>query len=118
MASRTRRLDRSLFLRELKKAFPELRSAVNQEYGLLHLEIHAFRDFAQAAIDRGDEGTTVRAYMLAERFFVLGNNKMVNAIAVSFIEHLEFTKGRSWAWQLLPAVLKPVYEQLCGRQPI
>jgi len=54
-----KKLDRSLFLTELKTAFPQLRSDLNQEHGLLHLETDVFTRFVQTLIDTGDKDTLV-----------------------------------------------------------
>src|SRR5262245_36890698 len=113
-----KRFDRSQFLRELKEEFPDLRSSLNREHGLLHLEVHAFHRFAQAAIDGGDVKTVTRCFKLAERFLLYGNGNITNAIGVSFVEHLEFANDREWAWKLLPLPLKEAYEALCGKQAI
>jgi hypothetical protein len=116
----TARLHRSEFLRELKQAFPELAADVNQEGGLLHLEVAVFRRHTQAAIDAGDGAAVSRAFALAERYLLLGNAKMRNAIAVSYVEDLNFEDGKSarrWAWGQLPESLKAEYEAFHGKQP-
>ncbi len=43
---------RSIFLKQVKEAFPELVAKINSEYGLLHLEMHAFLEFVQKQIER------------------------------------------------------------------
>jgi hypothetical protein len=48
-------LHRSDFLKEAKGLFPELRDPLNREYGLLHLEMHAFCDFVRQRTDSGDK---------------------------------------------------------------
>jgi hypothetical protein len=44
-------LHRSIFPKELKSAFPQLKDDINTQYGLLHLEMHVFADFAQRCIN-------------------------------------------------------------------
>jgi ribonuclease P protein component len=73
-------LHRSIFLKELKEAFPPLRDAINAQYGLLHLEVHAFTDFVQHAIADGDKETVRLSFMIAERYYNCGNADMRNAI--------------------------------------
>ncbi len=102
---------RSRFLRDLKAAFPELRDSVNRWYGLLHLEMAEFRNLVQAAIDSEDAESVKKAFRLAERHFIQGSPNLRNAIAVSFLEDLNFEDGRArrrWAWEILPASLKDV----------
>ncbi|MCC6738344.1 MAG: hypothetical protein IT452_04815 [Planctomycetia bacterium] len=106
---------RSDFLRDVKAEFPLLRDAVNGWGGLLHLEMCEFARLAQAAIDAGDRATLTRTFRNAERHFVTGRPALRNAIAVSFVEHLNFTDGkvrRGWAWEALPAALQVVYRVL------
>lgn len=107
------RLHRSDFLREVKAAFPEMRGPLNREYGLLHLEMHAFCDFTQEIIDSGDRTKAIKCFQIADRFVCDGNSAMQNAFAVSYLEHLRFDDGkvsRSWAQELLPTAVAEVYE--------
>jgi hypothetical protein len=103
-------LHRSIFLKELKEAFPQLRDAINAQYGLLHLEVHAFTDFVQHAIADGDKETVRLSFMIAERYYNGSNADMSNAICVSFVEHLDLQKA-PWAWDLLGPSLKQEYLQ-------
>jgi hypothetical protein len=109
----TSALDRSAFLREAKALFPALRDDLNRQYGVIHLEMHAFRDFVQGLVDRHDESGTLQAFQLAERIANTGNGDMVTALAVSFLEHLNFEDGkvtRSWARALMPSGLTRLYD--------
>lgn len=108
-----KRLHRSEFIRELKLTFPELIAEVNRQYGLLHFEVAVFRRHTQHAINNGNTSLVLLAFKLAERYLVLGNRTLQNALAVSYVEDLEFRDQkfpRLWAWHLLPAPLKKVYE--------
>jgi hypothetical protein len=102
---------RSIFLKEIKEAFPELVANINSEYGLLHLEMHAFLEFVQKQIERKNTEKVVLAFQLIERHFKYGNNALVNAIEVSFLEHLDLEKG-SWALKIMPTSLVAPYKQL------
>jgi hypothetical protein len=105
-------LDRSAFLREAKALFPELREELNAQYGLLHLEMHAFCDFVQRLVDGRDEKKTLQAFQFAERLGRDGNNDLKNALAVSFLEHLNLNDAkvpRSWARALMPSSLAQQY---------
>lgn len=103
-----RRLHRSIFLKELKGTFPILRTAINAQYGLLHLEMHVFLDFTQRSISLGNDKDVRLCFMIAEKYYSNGNNRMKNAIVVSFIEHLDFGNAK-WAWQLLSEALRNLY---------
>jgi hypothetical protein len=108
-----KKLHRGLFLTELKNAFPQLRSDLNQEHGLLHLETDVFTRFVQTLIDTGDKDTLVMALQIADSFLQNGNGKMVNALIVSFLEHLNFEDGkvpRRWAWDCMTPALKEQYQ--------
>lgn len=117
------KLHRSDFLREAKIVFPELRKEFNKQLCALHLEMHVLCDHVKAAIESGDRKTVGDAYRLVERCFTEGNKDLVNAVAVSFLEHLNFRddeKCRSWAERMLPPVLaeerRDLFEYL--RDPI
>src|SRR5579885_887515 len=101
-------LDRSAFLREVKEAFPQLRASLNAEHGLLHLEMHAFANFAQDAIYTGDADAVRICFMIAARYHADGNGAMQNAVVVSFLEHLDL-RNAPWAWNLLGSRLGSEY---------
>jgi len=106
---------RSEFLKELKALFPQLTHELNQEYGLLHLEVHTFTRFVQSLIDAGEKEELVKAFQLVEKYMREGNAALANALGVSFLEHLNFTDGkvpRQWAEALLPPYLKAQYDDL------
>jgi len=106
---------RSIFLKEVKEVFPELRATLNAQHGLLHLEMHAFHGFVQDQIEKENKEKVIVAFQIIERYFKDGNSDLVNAIAVSFLEHLDLglAKGNpSWAFELLPRNLCEPYEKL------
>lgn len=106
-------LHRSPFLKEIKGTFPGLRAELNAQYGLLHLEMHVFRAFAQRAIALGSEKDVRLCFMLAEKYYKAGNHRLKNAIVVSFVEHLDL-HGAPWAWSLLGSTLREEYRQCVG----
>lgn len=110
-----KKLHRSQFLKELKDSFPELRSELNQEYGLLHLEVSVFARFVQELINSGEKDTLIKALEIADHFLRNGNGKLVNALNVSFLEHLYFENGkvqRRWAWECMTPALKAHYQEI------
>lgn len=108
-------LERSLFLKEVKACFPELISEINNEQGLLHLEMKVICKFTQDLIDKRHQEKLQSCFILIEKYYMSGNHHLKNAIDVSFIEPLNFktTKknDRRWAWKLLPDSLKKLYTQ-------
>ncbi|MDD5057883.1 MAG: hypothetical protein PHQ60_08415 [Sideroxydans sp.] len=106
---------RSIFIQEVKEAFPDLVSAINSEGGLLNLEMHAFHNFVQSKIAENDTKAVTKAFQIIEKHFENGNSALVNAIAVSFLEHLDLgvAKGNpSWALKVLPNSLRAPYEEI------
>jgi hypothetical protein len=101
-------LHRSIFLKELKDTFPRLTDEINAQYGLLHLEMHAFSGFAQCCIADNDVAKVRLCFMIAEKYCNGGNADMRTAIVVSFVEHLDLRKAQ-WAWDLLGPSLKDAY---------
>lgn len=104
---------RSLFLKDVKAAFPELRSELNTWYGLLHLEMHAFTDFTQKQIDGRERTQLTKCFEIADKCLRQGNAALQNALFVSFLEHLNFTDGqmqRHWAWDMMPSSLRQGYQ--------
>ena len=99
----------------MKEGFPELREPINEQYGLLNLEMHVFLDFVQEQINAGNRENVIKAFQIVERHFKNGNGDLVNAIGVSFLEHLDLglAKGSpSWAVDVLPVSLRQPYEEL------
>jgi hypothetical protein len=114
-------MHRSEFLRLVKNALPELRHAINQEEGLLHFEVRVLRMRAQQAISDGDREVLGVCFRLAEQAYQAGDEKLKAAIDQSFVEDLEFgTKENPiiWAWEMMPAQLRSLYEQFLHRRII
>jgi hypothetical protein len=102
---------RSVFLKELKDSFPNLRSEINAQHGLLHLEVGVFTSFVQRAITLGNAKDVASCFRLVEKYYMDGNDQLRNAIGVSFVEHLNLGNAQ-WAWELLGPILKKEYLQL------
>jgi hypothetical protein len=109
------KLHRSIYLKELKSTFPELQEKVNGAWGLLHVEMDVFTSFTQLQIDAGNSDNVAKCFDLANKCFQFGNHKLVNAINVSFLEHLNFEDGKvakQWAWNLMPETLRQGYSDI------
>jgi len=110
-----KRLHRTEFIADLKAAFPEIQAAINREGGLLYLEMSAFTRFVQSRIDAGDKDALGRVLQLADHYLRYGNKKLVNAMTVSFLEHLNFEDGkvlRQWAWDFMTPALRARYHEI------
>ena len=106
---------RSIFLKDVKESFPEIRDILNSEHGLIHCEMLAFLYFVRTQIEENKVKEVTRAFQIIEHHFKNGNSALVNAIAVSFLEHLDLgiAKGNiSWAYEKLPSSLREPYEEL------
>lgn len=109
------KLHRSDFLKEVKSAFLQLTHEINQQLGLLNLEVHTFTRFVQSLIDEGDKDNLAIALQIADKYLREGNRNLTTALVVSFLEHLNFTDGkvsRSWAEEYLTISLKTAYDEI------
>ena len=79
------------FTRMLAAAFPELYEEVEDQDGLLHMEMHVFARFAQEAIDRADWAALKRCVHLAQDLWTRADPALLNALNVSLLEHLSFS---------------------------
>ena len=104
-------LYRSIFLQEVKGTFPDLRDEINAQCGLLHLEVGVLADFVQRAITLENTRDVALCFKLAEKYYRHGNDRLKNAIGVSFIEHLHL-RDAQWAWDLMGPILQREYLQL------
>ncbi|MDF0583341.1 DUF7674 family protein [Bradyrhizobium yuanmingense] len=104
-------LHRSVFLKELKDSFPDLRPEIDAQHGLLNLEMHVFTDLVQRGIAARNAKEVASCFKLAEKYFRDGNDHLQNAIGFSFLEHLNLQNAQ-WAWELLGPILQREYLQL------
>ena len=114
-------MHRSEFLKLIKEALPELRDEINRQEGLLHFEVGVLRKRAQRAIYDGDRDVLCICFRLAEQAHKTGGKKLKAAIDQSFVEDLDFGTAdnpRSWAWEMMPAQLQSLYEQLFYRRTL
>ncbi len=110
-----RRVDEPEFRRLLLKHFPQVGEEIAGDEGLVHLEMGALRRIADKAIAAGDFESLRDAYEfvgdLARHSSELDPN-VLNAIHVSFLEHLDFENKQhgTKAKKMLPGVLLQMYE--------
>lgn len=82
--------------------FPELREEFEEDSERLHMQMHAFTRLTQRAKGDGDWATYSRCIRLAHRLWERPDEKLLGALNVSFLEHLDFDGPRGpEAWSLL-----------------
>ena len=102
----------------LRERFPEIVEDLDDDCwkGLLHLEVAVLSRVAQAAITEGNKESVRRCFDFADWAFRTGDEKVKNAICVSFLEHLTFVdtkkRQRSWAYSMLSKTLQQEFKDL------
>ncbi len=87
--------------------FPRLGPDFEEDEGLLHLQMHSFTRLAQTARQQGDWATYRRCIRLADRLWARPDPHLLNALNVSFLEHLDFSGPRGpVAWAHLSSTLQ------------
>ncbi len=110
-------ISESQAIRQIEDAFPEITEELHDETwdGLIHLQVSVFSRLVQAAIDSYDEQTFEKACHLFLQLFEEGEPTLVNALNVSFLEHLSFTDGkinRSWAYKQMPNKMQLAFDAM------
>ena len=95
------------FRRLTLQEFPELSDEFADSDGLLHIEMSALAYHAQRAKGAGDWATYRRCMELVDKFWQQPDDKLLNALNVSFLEEIDFVGPRgTTAWQYLPPSLQ------------
>ena len=96
------------FTQRLASEFPELREEIQEDEGLLHLQMHAFTRITQEAISIGDFEKLRKQFALAHEFFSNAEPNLENAFYVSYLEDLEFdgANGEKAKKMLSPVLLQ------------
>jgi hypothetical protein len=101
---------RKHFIRSLSGRFPEVVAAISTyARGLLHCEMGSFAGATREALSRGDFATAQSHLDFAEELWRVAGPALENALAVSYLEHIDFDKsyGRSApAREMLPPGLR------------
>jgi hypothetical protein len=101
------------FLARLVAEFPEAAGGIrNDEAGLLHCEVAAFRRATELAMDSGRLWEAERHFRLVEELLAVADSELSNALEVSYLEDLalgECTPARHRAIQeRMPKALRQV----------
>jgi len=89
------------FLRLALADFPELREEFEEDAGLLHVQMHAFTRLVERATGERDWPKYARAMRLAAELWRRPDDALLNALNVSFLEHLAFegaAGAEAWAY--------------------
>ena len=87
--------------------FPELRAEFDEYPDLLHLQMHALERLAEHAKADRDWMLYRRIMLFADRLWRRSDDELLNALNVSFLEHLEFDgPDGPKAWGYLSSELK------------
>ena len=102
---------------KIEKEFPHIAEELHDETwdGLIHLQISVLSRLAQSAIDSGDEPTFQRVCRLFLELFENGEPELVNALNVSFLEHLNFVDGRkerNWAYKQMSKKMRLAFDTM------
>lgn len=101
-------IDPAGFVQLVAAAFPDLRAELDEDNGLECVQTGTFCEHTQAAIDRGDIGVLGTCFAIADRVIADGDESMLNAIHVAFLEELDFRgpHGKRAFGRLTPALRK------------
>ena len=102
-------------LNEILIVFPQLSEEINEDEGLLHLQIGSFSHLAQSFIDSGNAGEFSKVCSLFLKVFPRSEPPLENALNVSFLEHLDFIDGkcnRSWAYKEMPHEMRKAWDEM------
>lgn len=100
------------FVAELYERFPAIRDEIDPEIegGLLHLEMGAFLHFTLDQIRAKRREEVVRSFDFLKRLLLGGDNPVLNAVHVSFLEHLPHDdESMQWAWELMSPQLREAW---------
>lgn len=102
---------------KIEREFPELREELHDETwdGLLHLQISVFSRLAQSVIDAGNRASFHKICELFLLLFNEGDADLINALNVSFLEHLNLKDGkikRAWALREMPNKMRIAFEEM------
>ena len=104
------RIHRSIFLKELKEAYPDLKQELNTQDGLFSFEVNVFLEYIQNYIDREDIENTKILLSRVNRYFSNGNKALIESIRNGICEDVKFEDSkkhyRSWALKYLSPQLR------------
>lgn len=101
------------FRRLALEAFPELHEEFEDYAGLLHVQMGAFARRTQQAKGEADWDSYSRCIAIVEQLWQRPDHDLLNAINVSFLEHIDFDGPRGpTAWEHLSPGLKLAWRSM------
>lgn len=101
------------FWRMVLEQFPELREDFAEDEGLLHLQMGSFARRTQQAKGEADWDTYKRCVALAAELWKRPDSPLLNALNVSFLEHIDFNGPRGpIAWGYLSLELRRAWQDM------
>ena len=93
--------------------FPELREYFEYNEGLHHVQMGDFARLTMEAKGAGNWEKYLACVQLADELWKRPDDYLLNAINVSYLEHLDFDgpKGKK-AWDLLPPALRKAWQEM------
>lgn len=76
------------FFEELIGSFPSLADGLRDGTGLLHVQMECFTTFTTEAIEQDDLETVAQCFQLVSKALTLGDDDLVNAVYVSYLENM------------------------------
>ena len=95
--------------------YPKISEEIQEDEGLLHIQIGTFSHLVQSFIDNNDAQAFEGACNLFVELFQDAAPELKNALNVSFLEHLNFIDGknvRSWAYKAMPKSMKEAWDKM------
>jgi len=99
----------------IEAEYPQISEEIQEDEGLLHIQIGTFSRLVQAFIDNKDTQAFDGACNLFVELFQKAAPELENALNVSFLEHLNFIDGnklRSWAYNAMPENMKEAWNEM------
>jgi len=99
------------FSRELLEKYPQLREEVENNDGLLHLDMSTIQRHAEQLCEDRELEQIGDCFEWINTFYSEGHSDLVNAINVSFLEYFEYQRGLSLEEfeELMPKELHRAY---------
>lgn len=114
-------MDEKEFLTRALEIFPDLREEFQELDELFHLQMSRFSYRTEEEIKSRNEETVRKSYLLAEKCYLEGNDKMKDAVDTCYAESVVSSfSGEAiiWAWARFPETLRALYVAMWGKAPI
>ena len=101
------------FYRMVVAQFPQLKAELDDDLDLLHIQMGAFARHTEVAIANADWSLLQRCFALAEELWRNPDPALLNALNVSYLEHLIFDgpNGKQ-AWTHMPFSLRRGWQEM------